>query len=131
MVVRRIRVLIIDEHEAVRRALATRLQRVEGIEVVGSTARWQEGVHMAVERLPDVILLEVKRSDGQGLVALRRLRDECPLSRIVVLTSYPDPDERREALRLGAVRYLLKDIGSDHLVREIRSLAPAPIDVPR
>lgn len=128
---RRIRVLIIDEHEAVRRALATRLQRVEGIEVVGSTARWQEGVHMAVERLPDVILLEVKRSDGQGLVALRRLRDECPLSRIVVLTSYPDPDERREALRLGAVRYLLKDIGSDHLVREIRSLAPAPIDVPR
>lgn len=86
---------------------------------------------MAAERLPDVVLLETKRSDGQGLVALRRLRDECPLARVVVLTSYPDPNERREALRLGAVRYLLKDIGSGHLVREIRSLVPAPIGVRR
>lgn len=128
---RQIRVLIIDEHEAVRRALRTRLQRADGVEVIGCTGRWQEGVHMAAERLPDVVLLETKRSDGQGLVALRRLRDECPLARVVVLTSYPDPNERREALRLGAVRYLLKDIGSGHLVREIRSLVPAPIGVRR
>ena len=122
----RTRVLIIDEHDVVRRALEDRLRRADGIEVVGSTACWQEGVHMAVERLPDVVLLETKRSDGQGLVALRRLRAECPLARVVVLTSYPDPDERREALRLGAVRYLLKNIGSAHLVREIRSLLPTP-----
>jgi len=120
--VRRTRVLIIDEHEAVREALEDRLRRAEAVEVVGCTGCWQEGVAMAAERMPDVILLETKRSDGQGLAALRRLRAECPLARVVVLTSYPDPDERREALRLGAARYLLKDIGSEHLVHEIRSL---------
>ncbi len=122
---RKTRVLIIDEHEAVRRALEARLRQSEEVEVVGCTGCWQEGVHLAVERMPDVVLLETKRSDGQGLAALRRLRAECPLARIVVLTSYPDAQERREALRLGAVRYLLKEIGSTHLVREIRSVVPS------
>lgn len=121
-VVRPMRVLIIDEHDAVRQALETCLRRVETLQVVGSTARWQEGVAMAADRRADVVLLETKRSDGQGLAALRRLRAECPLARVIVLTSYPDPDERREALRLGAARYLLKDLGSDRLVREILSL---------
>ena len=120
--VRSMRVLIIDEHDAVRLALETCLTRVPAIDVVGSTGCWQEGVAMAADRRPDIVLLETKRSDGQGLAALRRLRAECPLVRVVVLTSYPDPDERREVLRLGAARYLLKDIGSERLVREIFSL---------
>jgi len=121
--VERTRVLIIDEHDAVRQALETRLRSARDVEVVGCTGCWQEGVHLAVERSPDVILLETKRSDGQGMAALRQLRTECPCSRIVVLTSYPDAEERREALQAGAVRYLLKDIGSSSLVQEIRSLA--------
>ncbi|MCS7177990.1 MAG: response regulator transcription factor [Anaerolineae bacterium] len=117
-----IRVLIIDEHDAVRQALEARLGSVEGVEVVGCTGCWQEGVLLAVEKVPDVVILETKRSDGQGMAALRRLKAECPGVQTIVLTSYPDPEERRQALEAGAARYLLKEIDSAYLVREIRSL---------
>lgn len=116
------RVLIIDEHEAVRQALTDRLCSSGDVEVVGCTGGWQEGVHLAVEAAPDVVLLETKRSDGQGLAALRRLRAECPKTPIIVLTSYPQPDERQEVLRSGAAGYLLKDIGSAYLVQQLRAL---------
>ncbi len=119
---RRARVLIIDDHDAVRQALEACLRACGDVEVVGCTGSWQEGILLAVERAPDVVLLEVKRADGQGLAALRRLRAECPSTPVVVLTSYPDAVERREALRAGAARYLLKEIGSASLVGEIFSL---------
>lgn len=118
----RIRVLIIDDHDAVRQALEARLCSAEGVEIVGCTGCWQEGVLLAVEKAPDVVILETKRSDGQGMAALRRLKAECPGAQAVVLTSYPDPEERRQAFQAGAVRYLLKEIDSAHLVREIQSL---------
>ena len=117
------RVLIIDEHDAVRQALEDRLRSAGDVEVVGCTGSWQEGVHLATEEAPDVVLLETKRSDGQGMAALRRLRAECPSTCIVVLTSYLEPQERKEAFRAGAVRYLLKNIGSAHLLEEIRAVA--------
>lgn len=126
---RQLRVVIIDEHAPVRQALEKRLQACQDMEVVGCTGCWQEGIHMAEKSSADVILLETKRSDEQGMAALRRLRTECPYANVVVLTSYPDSNEREEALEAGATRYVLKDIGSDYLVQEIRDLAwpQAPI----
>lgn len=117
------RILIIDEHEAVRRALEDRLAAAGDLEVVGCTGCWQEGLRLATQRSPDVILLETKRSDGEGLMAIHQMRAACPAACIVVLTSYSEPEERRQALQAGATRYLLKEIGSDSLVREIRGLA--------
>jgi len=117
----RVRVLIIDDHDAVRQALEARLRSAEGVEIVGCTGCWQEGVLLAVERAP-LVILETKRSDGQGLAALRRLKAECPGIQAIVLTSYPDPEERRQALQAGAFRYILKEIDSSQLVQEIRSL---------
>jgi DNA-binding NarL/FixJ family response regulator len=116
-------VIIIDEHETVRQALAERLRSSGDVEVMGCTGCWQEGIHMAVDCAADVVLLETKRSDGQGMAALRRLRAEHPYTCVVVLTSYPDPAEREKALEAGAAGYLLKDIGSEHLVRQIREIA--------
>jgi len=125
----RTQVLIIDEHDAVRQALETRLRAAKDIQVIGCTGCWQEGVYLSVEHAPDVVLLETKRSDGQGLAALRRLRAECPRTRIIILTSYPDSEERRKAMDAGAIRYLLKEIDSSYLVQEIRiaALPRAPI----
>jgi DNA-binding NarL/FixJ family response regulator len=114
--------LIIDEHEAVRQALESRLRSTENMDVVGCTGCWQEGIDLAVEQSPDVVLLETKRSDGEGIIALRRLRTECPDTRIVVLTSYSEPTEQEEAMEAGAVRYLLKEIGSSYLVQEIHTV---------
>ena len=123
------RVLIVDDHDAVRQALESRLRSSEDVEVVGCTGRCEEGLRIAAECDPDVVLLETKRSDGQGLTVLEQLTTEHPQVRVVVLTSYPDAQERVEAIRMGAVRYLLKEIGSAHLVRELHAVtAPrAPI----
>jgi len=69
--------------------------------------------------------LETKRADGQGMMALYRLAEQCPTANIVVLTSYPDAEEQMEASRVGVARYLLKDIDTPQLVREIQAVAHA------
>lgn len=115
------RLLIIDDHDAVREALEARLRIASGVEIVGCTGCWRTGLRDAVRLKPDVVLLEIKRADGQGLDALRRLTEECPYTSVVVLTSYPDAEERTEALRLGAVRYILKEIDTPQLMREIEA----------
>ncbi|RLC92854.1 MAG: hypothetical protein DRI77_12470 [Chloroflexi bacterium] len=116
-----IRLLIIDDHDAVREALEDRLRDTAEVEIVGCTGCWRTGLRDAVRLKPDVVLLELKRADMRGLDALRSLTKECPHTNIVVLTSYPDAEERAEALRLGAMRYLLKEIDTPQLVREILS----------
>jgi two-component system, NarL family, response regulator DevR len=115
------RLLIIDDHDEVREALEARLRSAAGVEVVGCTGCWETGLQEAVKLEPDVILLETKRVDGRGLEALRCLTDECPWLSVVVLTSYPDAEEQTKARQDGAVRYLLKDINTSQLVREIRA----------
>ena len=116
------RLLIIDEHDAVRQALKARLNAADGLDVVGCTGCWKIGLQEAVAKRPDVVLLETKRTDGQGLEALRCLAERCPATSLFVLTTYPDADERDEALRVGAVRYVLKEIDTPQLVREIEAI---------
>jgi len=117
------RLLIVDDHHDVREALKARLDASPGIEVVGCTGRWRTGLDAALAAEPDVVLLETKRADGQGLEALGCFTDQCPCADVVVLTSYLDVRERADARSKGAARYLLKDIDTAQLVREIRSLA--------
>jgi len=118
------RLLIIDDHDSVREALEARLNDASGLEVVGCTACWKTGLQEAMRLKPDVILLETKRTDGEGLDALRSLTEQCPSINVVVLTSYPDDEEKTEALDTGATLYLLKDIGTPQLVHEIQEIAP-------
>jgi len=115
------RLLIIDDHDFVREALEARLSEAAGLEVVGCTGCWRTGLRDAVKLKPDVVLLETKRADGQGLEALRRLAERCPHTNVVVLTSYPDEEEQTQAHRIGAQSYILKDIDTPQLVREIRA----------
>jgi DNA-binding NarL/FixJ family response regulator len=115
------RLLIIDDHDDVREALEARLHEAEQLEVIGCTGCWRTGLRDAVRLKPDVVLLETKRADRQGLDALRHLAEQCPRASVVVLTSYPDAEEEKEARRIGAMRYILKDIDTAQLVREIRA----------
>jgi len=120
------RLLIIDDHDAVREALQARLDNASGLEVIGCTGCWKTGLQQTAELKPDVVLLETKRTDGQGLEALRSLTEQCPHTNVIVLTSYLDTGERIQARRIGAVRYLLKDIDTPQLVRTIQaSLGPS------
>jgi RimJ/RimL family protein N-acetyltransferase len=99
----------------VRRALAQRLDRVPGIQVVGSASAVQEGIRQTHDLRPDVVLLEPKLAGGHGLDALRAIRDDNPSARVILLTSYIDDFELEVAMRLGAERYLLKDLDSQRL----------------
>lgn len=117
------RLLIIDDHDTVREALAARLSTAAGLRVVGCTSCWKTGLQATVRLKPDVVLLETKRADGQGLEALRCLTEQCPHTSVIVLTSYLNAQEQAEARRLGAVRYILKDIDSPLLIHEIQASA--------
>lgn len=125
-----IRVLIIDEHPAVCRALTSRLGSVPSITVVGAMSDFNEGLRGVRELRPNVILLELKvrkkaKVVSQNLdpvVALSMLQ-ECGPARVIVLTAYLDEAERDSALKAGARRYLLKQIDTAQLVSEIESVA--------
>jgi NarL family two-component system response regulator LiaR len=115
------RLLIIDDHDNVREALSSRLGALPEIEVVGCTGSWETGLQSALDLKPDVVLLEIKRTDGEGLEALQCITDRCSCADVIVLTSYLDADERTAARSSGAARYLLKDIDTVRLVSEIQS----------
>lgn len=125
-----IRVLIIDEHIAVCRALASRLRTVPSINVVGATCNFDEGTCLARLTHPDIVLLELKSSGKCGrerpymdpVHAIGQLLETGRCS-IIVLTSYMDESEHDTALYAGAKRYLLKDIDTIRLVTEIEEVA--------
>jgi len=126
MMMGRTRLLIIDEHKAVRQALVSRLQQTGELEVVGSTSSTEEGLLQVEALRPNVVLLETKRSDGTGLETCRRIARSHPDTAVIVLTSYDDEDERQAAYMAGAARYILKDIDSTQLMREILNSELAP-----
>jgi two-component system response regulator DevR len=116
------RVYIIDEHEAVRRALAERLSRTGAFSVVGHTGSVGDVIAEFTKNAPDFVLVEIKRTDGMGIEILRQIADLPDPPKIVVLTSYPTAWEEKAARRAGASFYLLKDIDTDELIRRIQDL---------
>jgi two-component system, NarL family, response regulator LiaR len=120
-----IRVLIIDEHGAVRRALAARLGSYPEVKVVAAAGCFQEGLERACSIQPDVILLELKGKSGRRPDQVGEMAKALagkPVG-IIVLTSYAIDDERAAALNAGARRYLVKHIDSALLVAEIQGVA--------
>ena len=121
---KQIKVLIVDEHLAVRQALAARLDSFSHICVVASAASFAEGLEQVDRHHPDIILLELTgtRDRLNPVGELFRALAGHPAG-IIVLTSYADDDERQAALHAGARRFLLKQIDSANLLREIESVA--------
>jgi two-component system response regulator DevR len=116
------RLLIIDDRESVRQALEARLGKAPEIELIGSTGSSADGIRMALEQNPDVVLLEVKMADGTGLDTCRRIvANEAGVS-VIILTSYIDEAERQAAFEAGASRYVLKDIDSQRLIKAIQTV---------
>ena len=116
-----IRVLIVEEHDKVRREMAARLGGEPDLELVGSAAPGDEAVAMVQRGRPDVILLGLGMKAERGLETCRKVAAIAPEARILVLTSYEDEAEKQEAHRAGAWRYLLKDLHSRELIRAIET----------
>lgn len=120
-----IRVMIIDEHLAVRRALAARLASFPNIDVVATARDCREGMEQALDNRPDVVLMELKGKNSSQPEAIREMKDAMPEHQIgiIVLTSYADDEEQQAALKAGAKRYLLKHIDTAKLTDEIEAVA--------
>ncbi|MFJ6936359.1 response regulator [Streptomyces sp. NPDC101132] len=118
----RIRVLLVDDHQVVRRGLRTFLEVQDDIEVVGEAADGETGVAHAEELRPDVILMDVKMPGTDGIDALRRLRELANPARVLIVTSFTEQRTVVPALRAGAAGYVYKDIDPDALAGAIRSV---------
>ena len=118
----KIRVLLVDDHQVVRRGLRTFLEVQDDIEVVGEAADGDEGVARAEELRPDVVLMDVKMPGTDGIEALRRLREADNPARVLVVTSFTEQRTVVPALRAGARGYVHKDIDPDALAAAIRSV---------
>lgn len=115
-----IRVMIVDDHSMVRRGLATILRVKADLELVGEANNGREAVHMCNEIQPDVILMDLVMPEMGGAEATHLIREQCPTTQVIALTSFQEKELVREALTAGAISYLLKNVSADDLAAAIR-----------
>ncbi len=115
-----IRVMIVDDHAVVREGLRAFLALQDGLEIVGEAADGAEAVTEAARLRPDVILMDLVMPRLDGVQAMRRLRDELPACRVIVLTSFLDDERLLPAIQAGAAGYLLKNAEPAQLARAVR-----------
>ncbi|GGV76943.1 DNA-binding response regulator [Streptomyces gelaticus] len=114
--------LLVDDHQVVRRGLRTFLEIQDDIEVVGEAADGAEGVARTEELRPDVVLMDIKMPGTDGIEALRRLRELENPAKVLIVTSFTEQRTVVPALRAGASGYVYKDVDPDALAGAIRSV---------
>src|SRR5208282_4115815 len=118
----KIQILIADDHEVVRCGVKTLLEGTE-IKVVAEATTSQAAVKLALEKDVDVVLLDVRMPDGDGLTALGRIKLDKPDLPVLLFSAFDNPASVARAIALGASGFLLKDCGRDELLSAIRSAA--------
>ncbi|HTK88331.1 MAG TPA: response regulator transcription factor [Nitrospiraceae bacterium] len=118
-----IRLLMVDDHEVLRLGLRTLFSEAGGFEVVGEAGTMAEAISKARELDPDVILMDVRLPDGSGVEACREIRTQQPQTCVLFLTSYADDAAVLATILAGAQGFLLKEVGSDELLRAVRTVA--------
>jgi two-component system nitrate/nitrite response regulator NarL len=121
-------VLIVDDHALFRVGLQGLLER-RGIEIIGTAADGEEGIRLAQELHPDVVLLDLRMPELGGLSVLRRLADQGLDVPVVMLTTSADETDLSESLRNGARGYLLKDMEPDELIVALQDIVAGKIVV--
>jgi DNA-binding NarL/FixJ family response regulator len=125
----RSRVLLIDDHEMARRGLEAMLSTADWIEVVGEADDCVSGV-AAVERLkPDIVLLDIRMPDTDGLACLEQIKARPEPVAVVMVTLYDDRRYVLEAIRRGAAGYLLKDATTSEVISTLQSVAEGQLAI--
>lgn len=114
------KVLIVDDHEIVRKGLVMLISRQEDLVVAGEAGAAAEAVQKARELSPDVVVLDIRMPDGSGVEACRDIRAENPDVKVLMLTSYSDEEAVMGSIMAGASGYLLKEIRSEEIVDAIK-----------
>jgi DNA-binding NarL/FixJ family response regulator len=116
----RLRILIVEDHEIVRRGILDLFEKVPDMEVVGEAADGETAVRMAREMTPDMVIMDVMLPGLSGIEATRIIRSIVPLTRIVTLSLHSDREYVIGMLKAGAMGYLLKDCEFSELIDAIR-----------
>jgi DNA-binding NarL/FixJ family response regulator len=128
--IRKIRVVVADDHQVVRSGLELLLATTDDIELVGTAANGAEIVDVVAALHPDVVLMDLSMPGVDGVEATKRINAAHPDSRVLVLTSFSDQTRILDALAAGADGYLLKDSDPDDIATAIRSVfkGESPLD---
>ena len=116
------RILLVDDHEVVRVGLRSLLERYPHLQVVGEAGNAEEAVAEAQRLRPDVVVMDVRLPGRTGVEACREIRSSLPDTRVIMLTSYEEDQALFQAIAAGACGYVLKQIGSEALVRAIEAV---------
>ena len=115
-----IRVLIVDDHTMVRTGLATFLEVSDGLELVGEAGDGTEAVELCQEKHPHVVLMDLVMPKLDGVAATQIIKERWPEIQVIALTSFQEGEMVQDALKAGAISYLLKNVSMGDLVRAIK-----------
>ncbi|MFC9690591.1 response regulator [Kribbella sp. NPDC056951] len=118
-----VRVVVADDQRVVRDGLVTLLKLLPGIDVVAAASDGAEAVQLVAEHNPDVLLVDLRMPNVDGVEATRQVRAEYPRTEVVVLTTYSDDDSVLSALRAGARGFLTKDADAEAIGRALEAAA--------
>lgn len=118
-----LRVILVDDENLIRSALATMLSLEDDLDVRGEAATVADGVRLAGAEQPDVAVLDLQLPDGDGLEMASRIGEVSPATRCLILTSHARPGYLKRALAQGVLGFLPKTTSADQLARAVRSVA--------
>jgi DNA-binding NarL/FixJ family response regulator len=121
-----IRVLVVDDHAAVRHAIASVFEVLLDLELAGEASDVQEALQLCTQTRPDVILMDISLPGVSSADAIRAVLDCCPSSRVIATCTFQEEELIPEALGAGAVSYLLKNVSLDALASAIRAAYASP-----
>ena len=121
------RVLLVDDHELIRQGLGGAFSQADGFEVVGQAGSVADGLELARELTPDVVVTDVRLPDGSGLDVVRTLRKESRLVGLVVLTMYAGDEQLFAAMDAGASAFVGKDSPTSSVISAARQAAVSPL----
>jgi two-component system, NarL family, response regulator DevR len=119
---RDLRILLVDDHEVVRLGLKALISRHPRFEIVGEAGTADEALAKARVHKPDVVVMDIRLPGRSGIDATRDIVEALPETKVIILTSYADDDLLMDAVAAGATGYVLKQIGSDDLVRALEAV---------
>jgi NarL family two-component system response regulator LiaR len=116
-----IKVVLVDDHAVVRSGLSAFLMVFDDLDFVGEAASGEEAIRLCKKQCPDVVLMDLVMPGMDGATATQAIRENCPSTQVIALTSFKEQELVQGALRAGAIGYLLKNVSADELVHAIRA----------
>jgi two-component system response regulator DevR len=117
-----LRLVLVDDHQVVRLGLRALLDSEPGITVIGEAGTAAAAIQVVSQLQPDIVLMDIRLPDQSGIAACQQVRQLWPAVQVLMLTSFADEDLVLDAISAGAAGYVLKQVGTDDLLRAVRAV---------